>query len=99
MAHKNGDYSFRARALHVARGWLHLMACDFAGVLTICESAVPLVRDSGLRAGGRAPHFRFPGLSSSAWFCEVWRRQLWDNSIVRVITSSRQGTTWIAGER
>ncbi len=55
VAHKNGDYSFRARALHIARGWLHLMACDFAGVLTICESAVPLVRDSGLRAAPGSP--------------------------------------------
>ena len=56
-AHKNGDYFFRARAMQLRRAWLHLQACDFAGVLTICESAVPLVRDPMLRA---APDFPPP---------------------------------------
>jgi len=60
-AHKNGDYFFRARALEIARGWLHLLACDFAGVLTICESAVPVVRDPVLRAApGSPPPFPWP---------------------------------------
>ena len=57
MAHKNGDYFFRARAMQLRRAWLHLQACDFGGVLTICESAVPLVRDPMLRA---APDFPPP---------------------------------------
>lgn len=50
MARGNGDYFYRARALQVSRAWLHLLACDFAGVLTICESAIPLVRDPVLHA-------------------------------------------------
>jgi len=57
MARKNGDYFFRARAMQLRRAWLHLQACDFGGVLTICESAVPLVRDPVLRA---APDFPPP---------------------------------------
>jgi DNA-binding winged helix-turn-helix (wHTH) protein/tetratricopeptide (TPR) repeat protein len=61
MAHKNGDYFLRARAMQLCRAWLHLHACDFAGVLAICESAVPLVRDPVLRAApGSPPQFPWP---------------------------------------
>ena len=55
MAHKNGDYFFRARAMQLRRAWLHLLACDFGGVLTICDSAVPSVRDPMLRAAPDSP--------------------------------------------
>ena len=55
MAHGNGDYAFRPRTLQLCRAWLHFQACDFAGVLTICESAVPLVRDPELRAAPSSP--------------------------------------------
>jgi len=55
MAHKNGDYFFRVRAMQLRRAWLHLQACDFGGVLTICESAVPSVRDPMLRAAPDSP--------------------------------------------
>jgi len=61
MAHKNGDYFFRARAMQLRRAWLHLQACDFGGVLTICESAVPSVRDPMLRAApDPPPPFPYP---------------------------------------
>jgi DNA-binding winged helix-turn-helix (wHTH) protein len=61
MAHRNGDYFFRARALQMGRAWLHLHACDFAGVLTICESAVPLARNPKLHAApGTPPPFPWP---------------------------------------
>ncbi len=61
MAHRNGDYFYRARPLQISLAWLHLLACDFAGVLTICESAIPLVRDAALRpAPGSPPPFPWP---------------------------------------
>jgi hypothetical protein len=64
MANKNGDYYFQGRGLQLyCRAWLHLYACDFAGVLTICDSAVPLVRDPAPRFApddpSRACHFQF----------------------------------------
>jgi hypothetical protein len=37
---KNGDRN-RARRLTLYRAWIHLNAMDFAGVLTICDKAVP----------------------------------------------------------
>ena len=55
MAHGNGDHVFRPCTLQLCRAWLHLQACDFAGVLKICESAVPLVRDPTLRAAPDSP--------------------------------------------
>ena len=67
MAHGNGDYVFRPCTLELCRAWLHLQACDFAGVVKICGSAVPLVRDPMLRAGP-ALQTSIPGLSSSLWF-------------------------------
>jgi DNA-binding winged helix-turn-helix (wHTH) protein/tetratricopeptide (TPR) repeat protein len=61
MANKNGDYFHRPGTLQLCRAWLHLQACDFAGVLTICESAVPLVRDPVLRAApGSPPPYPWP---------------------------------------
>jgi DNA-binding winged helix-turn-helix (wHTH) protein/tetratricopeptide (TPR) repeat protein len=54
-ANKNGDYFFQARALQVCRAYVHLQACDFDGVLTICESAVPLARDPVLRSAPDSP--------------------------------------------
>jgi tetratricopeptide (TPR) repeat protein len=58
---RNEDYLVRAHALQVCRAWLHLQACDFAGVLAICESAVPLIRDPALRlASGSPPPFPWP---------------------------------------
>ena len=56
MAHGNGDYVFRPCTLELCRAWLHLQACDFAGALKICESAVPLVRDPMLRAAPGSPN-------------------------------------------
>jgi len=55
MAHKNGDYFFRARAMQLRRAWLHLQSCDFGGVLTICESPVPVVRDPMLHVPPDSP--------------------------------------------
>ncbi|MGO9241481.1 MAG: ATP-binding protein [Bryobacteraceae bacterium] len=55
MANRNGDYSFRVRPAQLCRAWVHLNACDFAGVLSICDSAIPLVRDPTLRAAPDPP--------------------------------------------
>ena len=58
-AHRNGGNVFRAGALRICQAWLHLQACDYGGVLAICESAVPLVRDPVLRAAPGSPS-QFP---------------------------------------
>ena len=54
-ADKSGDYFCRDISFPLYRAWLHLHACDFAGVLTICESAVPLVREPALRPAPDSP--------------------------------------------
>ena len=54
-ANRNGDYFIRARVLQLCRAWLHLHACDFAGVLKMCDSAVPLVRDPAPRFAPDVP--------------------------------------------
>jgi tetratricopeptide (TPR) repeat protein len=45
---KNALYNW-AQVVHLNRAWLHLQAMDFAGVLAICDSVLPLVRDPALR--------------------------------------------------
>ena len=62
-AHRNGDSVFRVGALRICQAWLNLQACDYGGVLAICESAVPLVRDPALRAAPGSPP-QFP------WTCQ-----------------------------
>ena len=39
---KNGDM-YRAQTLRVYQAWLHLQAMDFAGVLAICDSVLPMM--------------------------------------------------------
>jgi DNA-binding winged helix-turn-helix (wHTH) protein/tetratricopeptide (TPR) repeat protein len=41
--------------LRVYQAWLHLHALDFSGVLALCESAVPLLRDPVLRRASGWP--------------------------------------------
>jgi DNA-binding winged helix-turn-helix (wHTH) protein/tetratricopeptide (TPR) repeat protein len=45
---KDGNY-YWGRVLHLHRAYVHLHAMDFAGVLAICDSVLPLVRDPDLR--------------------------------------------------
>ena len=45
---KNALYNW-GQEVHLNRAWLHLLAMDFAGVLAICDSVLPLVRDPALR--------------------------------------------------
>jgi DNA-binding winged helix-turn-helix (wHTH) protein/tetratricopeptide (TPR) repeat protein len=44
MLDKNGNYQW-GRLMHLHRALVHLSALDFAGVLAICDSVLPLVRD------------------------------------------------------
>ena len=44
MVAKNGDYP-RGQTLRVYQAWLHFHAMDFAGVVAICESLLPLATD------------------------------------------------------
>ena len=46
MADRNGDH-FRGQTLRLYRAWVHLNAMDFAGVVRICESVLPLTEDPG----------------------------------------------------
>jgi DNA-binding winged helix-turn-helix (wHTH) protein/tetratricopeptide (TPR) repeat protein len=48
-AQKNSN-EHRTLWLRVDRAWLHLNALDFGGVLDICQSALVLLRDPGLRS-------------------------------------------------
>jgi len=72
MLDKNALYSWgQAKRLH--RAWLHLHAMDFAGVLAICNSTLPLVRDPDLRPAPNYPTPRpsvIPMLLSP--HCEWW---------------------------
>jgi DNA-binding winged helix-turn-helix (wHTH) protein len=52
MADRNGD-SYRAQTLRLYRAWLHLQAMDFAGVVEICDSVLPLLGDPPRRPWGR----------------------------------------------
>jgi DNA-binding winged helix-turn-helix (wHTH) protein/tetratricopeptide (TPR) repeat protein len=45
---KDGNY-YWGRVMHLHRAYVHLHAMDFAGVLAICDSVLPLVRDPDLR--------------------------------------------------
>ncbi len=45
---RNALYNW-GQEVHLNRAWLHLLAMDFAGVLAICDSVLPLVRDPALR--------------------------------------------------
>jgi tetratricopeptide (TPR) repeat protein len=45
---KDGNY-YWGRVMHLHRAYVHLYAMDFAGVLAICDSVLPLVRDPELR--------------------------------------------------
>jgi tetratricopeptide (TPR) repeat protein len=56
MLEKNGDYS-GVRTASLLRAWIHFHAMDFAGVLTICDAAFPLIRDPELRP---APEYQAP---------------------------------------
>jgi tetratricopeptide (TPR) repeat protein len=48
MLNKNGDYLW-GKVVNLNRAWVHLHAMDFAGVLAICNSTLPLIRDPELR--------------------------------------------------
>ena len=54
MAEKNGDH-YRGQTLRLYQAWVHLDAMDFAGVVEICESVLPVVEDLG-----RGPWRRLP---------------------------------------
>jgi len=59
---KNADYLWGQR-MRLAWAFVHLHAMDFAGVLGMCNSALPLVRDPELRPAPDSPvpyppHFR-----------------------------------------
>jgi DNA-binding winged helix-turn-helix (wHTH) protein/tetratricopeptide (TPR) repeat protein len=56
MFDKNGDYLW-GQVGRLNRAWVHLHAMDFAGVLAICNSTLPSVRDPELRP---APDCRIP---------------------------------------
>jgi len=56
MLDKNADH-YWWQAVHLHRAWVHLHAMDFAGVLAICNSTLPLVRDPAL---GPAPDYPTP---------------------------------------
>jgi len=47
MLDKNADYHW-GQGVRPHLAWLHLQAMDFAGVLALCNSALPLVGDPGL---------------------------------------------------
>jgi tetratricopeptide (TPR) repeat protein len=51
---KNALYNW-GQEVHLNRAWLHLQAMDFAGVLAICDSVLPLVRDPALRPAPEHP--------------------------------------------
>ncbi len=51
---KNALYNW-GQEVHLNRAWLHLLAMDFAGVLAICDSVLPLVRDPALRPAPDRP--------------------------------------------
>jgi hypothetical protein len=53
MAEKNG-YHYRGQTLRLYQAWVHLNAMDFAGVVGICESVLPVVEEPG-----RGPWRRF----------------------------------------
>lgn len=53
MAEKNG-YHYRGHSLRLDQAWVHLNAMDFAGVVGICESVLPVVEEPG-----RGPWRRF----------------------------------------
>jgi DNA-binding winged helix-turn-helix (wHTH) protein/tetratricopeptide (TPR) repeat protein len=57
MLDKNAD-RYWSRRMRLDRAFVHLHAMDFAGVLEICNSAFPLVRDPALRPapGHPAPY-------------------------------------------
>jgi tetratricopeptide (TPR) repeat protein len=48
MLEKNAAYNW-VQLVRLHRAWLHLHAMDFDGVLAICNSTLPLVRDPELR--------------------------------------------------
>jgi len=48
MLNKNGDYLW-GKVVNLNRAWVQLHAMDFAGVLAICNSTLPLIRDPELR--------------------------------------------------
>ena len=54
MLDKNADY-FWGQVAHLNRAWVHLHAMDFGGVLAICNSTLPLVRDPELRPPPECP--------------------------------------------
>jgi DNA-binding winged helix-turn-helix (wHTH) protein/tetratricopeptide (TPR) repeat protein len=54
MLDRNGDY-YSAQGMRLVGASLHLHAMDFAQVLEICESALPLVRDPLPRAAPNTP--------------------------------------------
>jgi tetratricopeptide (TPR) repeat protein len=54
MLEKNADY-FWGQVANLNRAWVHLHAMDFAGVLAICNSTLPLVRDPELRLPAECP--------------------------------------------
>jgi DNA-binding winged helix-turn-helix (wHTH) protein/tetratricopeptide (TPR) repeat protein len=56
MLDKNGDYYWGQR-IRLSQAWVHLQAMDFPGVLAICNSALPLVRDPEPRS---APGYPIP---------------------------------------
>src|SRR4030088_233139 len=60
MLEKNADYSW-GQVANLNRAWVHLHAMDFAGVLAICNSTLPLVRDPELRHPAECPTPR-PGM-------------------------------------
>jgi tetratricopeptide (TPR) repeat protein len=51
---KNADNVW-GRSVRMCRAFVHLHAMDFAGVLAICNSALPLLRDPGLRPAPADP--------------------------------------------
>ncbi len=48
MLDQNAEYLW-GQVVHLNRAWVHLHAMDFAGVLAICNSTLPLVRRPELR--------------------------------------------------
>lgn len=52
MADRNGD-AYRAQTLRLYQAWLHLQAMDFAGVVEICDSVLPLLAEPPRRPWGR----------------------------------------------
>jgi len=52
MVEKNGD-EYRAHTLRLYQAWVHLQAMDFAGVLAICDAALPVLGDPSRAAWRR----------------------------------------------